>query len=107
MNTDSALFRIVLPTGPGTFDVRFGNLFPKGKYVGRRFDEIKKMATGGLLVMTSQDFPADAGVQKGLRSRFAVRGRYSWEEEPLEGFNRWLVKRYREGFERAKQAMNA
>lgn len=104
MNTDSALFRIVLPTGPGTFDVRFGNLFPSGKYIGRRFDEIKKMATGGLLVMTSQDFPADAAVQKGLRSRYAARGRYSWQEEPLASFNRWLVRRYREGFERAKQA---
>jgi phenylpropionate dioxygenase-like ring-hydroxylating dioxygenase large terminal subunit len=104
MNTDSALFRIVLPTGPDSFDVRFGNLFPKGKYVGRRFEEIKKMATGGLLVMTSQDFPADAGVQKGLKSRFATRSRYSWEEEPLAGFNQWLIKRYRDGFERARQA---
>lgn len=34
-------------------------------------------------------------VQKGLRSRFGPHGRYSWQEETLQQFNRWLVKRYR------------
>ena len=57
------------------------------------------MATAGLLIMTSQDFPTDATVQKGLRSRFACRGRYSWQEYTLADFNRWLVKRYREAGE--------
>jgi hypothetical protein len=30
-----------------------------------------------------------------LRSRFAPRGRYSWQEESHVQFNRWLVQRYR------------
>ena len=34
-------------------------------------------------------------VQRGLRSRFAPRGRYSWQEESHVQFNRWLVDRYR------------
>jgi len=100
MNTDSALYRIVMPTGPETIDIRFGNLFPPGEVDSRRTREIRKMATAGLLVMTSQDLPTDAAVQKGLRSRFAARGRYSWQEEPLSHFNRWLVRRYREAASR-------
>ena len=42
-----------------------------------------------------QDIHADTMVQKGLRSRFGPNGRYSWQEETLQQFNRWLVKRYR------------
>ena len=34
-------------------------------------------------------------VQRGLRSQFAARGRYSWQEESHVQFNRWLVQRYR------------
>jgi hypothetical protein len=34
-------------------------------------------------------------VQRGLRSRFAIRGRYSWQEETHREFNKWLVDRYR------------
>jgi hypothetical protein len=30
-----------------------------------------------------------------MRSRFAARGRYSWQEETHVQFNRWLVQRYR------------
>jgi hypothetical protein len=30
-----------------------------------------------------------------LRSRYAARGRYSWQEESHIQFNRWLVQRYR------------
>ena len=34
--------------------------------------------------------------QRGRNSHLAPRGRYSWQEETLVQFNRWLVKRYRE-----------
>jgi len=95
MNTDSALYRIVMPTAVDRITIVFGNLFPPGERDERRFREVQKMVTAGLLTMTSQDVPTDAAVQKGLRSRFAPRGRYSWQEEPLAHFNRWLVRRYR------------
>lgn len=106
MNVDSALFRIVLPSGPQSVDLTFGNLFPASHFKERRYQEIQKMTTAGLLLMTSQDFPTDAAVQKGLRSRFASRGRYSWQESTLADFNRWLVKRYRNGGE-VVQAVSA
>ncbi len=38
-------------------------------------------------------------MQRGLRSRFAPRGRYSWQEESHVQFNRWLVQRYEAGRE--------
>jgi hypothetical protein len=39
-------------------------------------------------------------VQKGLRSRYAPRGRYSWQEGAQSQFNRWLVHRYQEAHTR-------
>jgi hypothetical protein len=31
-----------------------------------------------------------------MHSRFAARGRYSWQEASHVDFNRWLVQRYRD-----------
>ena len=42
-----------------------------------------------------QDRGVDTLIQKGLNSRFARRGRYSWQEKSQQEFNSWLVKRYR------------
>jgi hypothetical protein len=33
-------------------------------------------------------------VQQGLESKFAPRGRYSWQEDAQRQFNVWLVDRY-------------
>ncbi|HEC08367.1 MAG TPA: aromatic ring-hydroxylating dioxygenase subunit alpha, partial [Acidimicrobiales bacterium] len=49
----------------------------------------------GVQVFVAQDQDATTRVQKGLASRFAARGRYSWQEESHIQFNRWLVQRYR------------
>ena len=45
--------------------------------------------------IASQDQHVDTLIQVGLRSRFAARGRYSWQEQAQREFNNWLVKRYR------------
>jgi hypothetical protein len=42
----------------------------------------------------AQDLHVDELVQQGLRSRFAPRGRYSWQEGAQGQFNKWLVHRY-------------
>jgi hypothetical protein len=52
------------------------------------------MITEGVRIFARQDFPTNAAVQKGLGSRFAPRGHYSWQEDPLPSFNRWLISRY-------------
>ena len=54
-----------------------------------------KLSDVGVQVFVQQDQDATTKVQRGLRSRFAPRGRYSWQEESHVQFNRWLVQRYR------------
>jgi len=46
-------------------------------------------------------------VQRGLRSRFAIRGRYSWQEGAQRMLNCWLVPRYQAAWERMKEASPA
>ncbi len=43
-------------------------------------------------------------VQVGLRSRFAVRGKYSWQEGAQQALNNWLVPRYQAGWARMQAA---
>lgn len=51
-----------------------------------------------------QDRGVDTLIQIGLRSRFATRGRYSWQERSQREFNAWLVKRYRDQWQARRQA---
>jgi hypothetical protein len=55
-------------------------------------------STSGAIV--AQDRQVDALVQAGLRSRFATRGRYSWQEEAQRNLNSWLVPRYQAAWAR-------
>jgi phenylpropionate dioxygenase-like ring-hydroxylating dioxygenase large terminal subunit len=55
-------------------------------------------STSGAIV--AQDRQVDALVQAGLRSRFATRGRYSWQEEAQRNLNSWLVPRYQAAWSR-------
>jgi phenylpropionate dioxygenase-like ring-hydroxylating dioxygenase large terminal subunit len=52
--------------------------------------------------IVAQDRHVDVLVQAGLRSRFATRGRYSWQEGSQRNLNAWLVPRYRAAWERLK-----
>ena len=40
-----------------------------------------------------------------MSSRFATRGRYSWQEESHVQFNRWLVQRYRRHWPSARRGL--
>ena len=51
-------------------------------------------ATGTKIM--AQDQHVDELVQVGLRSRFAIRSRYSWQEGAQREFNGWLVPRYQD-----------
>lgn len=52
----------------------------------------------------AQDRAIDISVQKGLQSRFAGRGRYSWQEGGQIELNKWLVKRYQRAWNERKAA---
>ncbi len=63
------------------------------------------MTSAGKII--AQDMHVDSLVQVGLRSRFARRGRYSWQEGAQGQFNNWLVPRYRAAWAAASKAKAA
>jgi hypothetical protein len=53
--------------------------------------------------IVEQDRHVDKLVQIGLQSKFAIRGRYSWQEESQRELNAWIVQRYRAAWARLRQ----
>jgi phenylpropionate dioxygenase-like ring-hydroxylating dioxygenase large terminal subunit len=92
---DQCFFFLVRPTGPETHDVEIGYIFHPDSLDDPLFDAKLELSDAGVQVFVKQDQDATMKVQRGLRSRYAPRGRYSWQEESHVQFNRWLVQRYR------------
>ena len=92
--SDSAFWFTVLPTGAGTHDLSMAYIFPKATTESPLFERTLEMAVKGVEYFNNQDLPANTAVQRGLTSRFAPRGRYSWQEGVLASFNTWLVEHY-------------
>jgi hypothetical protein len=76
-------------------DVEIGYLFHPSALDDPLFGHKLALSDAGVQVFVRQDQDATTKVQRGLNSRFAPRGRYSWQEESHVQFNRWLVQRYR------------
>jgi phenylpropionate dioxygenase-like ring-hydroxylating dioxygenase large terminal subunit len=96
---DQCFFFLIRPTGPETIDVEIGYIFHPSTLEDPLFEQKMALSDAGVQVFVNQDQDATTKVQRGLRSRFAPRGRYSWQEESHIQFNRWLVQRYRAGHE--------
>jgi phenylpropionate dioxygenase-like ring-hydroxylating dioxygenase large terminal subunit len=92
---DQCFFFLVRPTGAQTIDVEIGYIFHPSALDDPLFEEKVALSDAGVQVFVRQDQDATTKVQHGLNSRFAPRGRYSWQEESHVQFNRWLVQRYR------------
>jgi phenylpropionate dioxygenase-like ring-hydroxylating dioxygenase large terminal subunit len=92
---DQCFFFLIRPTGPETIDVEIGYIFHPSALDDPLFEQKMALSDAGVQVFVDQDQDATMKVQRGLRSRFAPRGRYSWQEESHIQFNRWLVQRYR------------
>lgn len=92
---DQAFFFIVRPKTVDTIDLEIGYLLHPSALEHPMFEQLFKMSDAGVQVFVAQDRDATTKVQRGLHSRFAIRGRYSWQEESHVQFNRWLVQRYR------------
>tara|TARA_B100000446_G_scaffold151288_1_gene146083 strand:+ start:477 stop:1643 length:1167 start_codon:yes stop_codon:yes gene_type:complete len=91
---DQAFFFIVRPITAGTIDIEVGYLFHPTAVDHPLFDQLLEASDAGVQVFIRQDQDATTKVQAGLSSRFAPRGRYSWQEESHVQFNRWLFGRY-------------
>jgi phenylpropionate dioxygenase-like ring-hydroxylating dioxygenase large terminal subunit len=100
---DQAFFFIIRPKTVDTIDVEIGYLFHPSALEHPMFDHLYQMSDAGVQVFVRQDQDATAKVQRGMHSRYAARGRYSWQEESHVQFNRWLVQRYRDRWPGAGQ----
>jgi phenylpropionate dioxygenase-like ring-hydroxylating dioxygenase large terminal subunit len=92
---DEVAYFIIRPEDANTIAIDIGYCFHPKQLEVPLFDKLFAAAQAGVDNFNVQDVYADTMVQRGLRSRFAPRGRYSWQEETLSQLNRWLVQRYR------------
>ena len=95
---DQCFFFLVRPKTANTIDVEIGYIFHPSALEDPLFEEKVILSDAGVQVFVRQDQDATTKVQVGLNSRFAPRGRYSWQEESHVQFNRWLAQRYRAGW---------
>ncbi len=91
---DQAFFFIVHPKTATTIDLEIGYLLHPSALEHPMFEHLFAMSDAGVQVFVRQDQDATTKVQRGMASRFATRGRYSWQEESHVQFNRWLVQQY-------------
>jgi phenylpropionate dioxygenase-like ring-hydroxylating dioxygenase large terminal subunit len=92
--SDMVFWFILLPTGPESVDFRWAYLLPESTRDVLGYEKLLELTKEGVDGYNDEDLPIATSMQKGMRSRFAPRGRYSHEEEILTQFNRWLVSRY-------------
>ena len=93
---DEVAYFIISPQDAGHITIDIGYCFEQSAIEDPMFEYLFEAAEAGVNNFNMQDVWVDEMTQKGLNSMFAPRGRYSWQEETLVQFNRWLVKRYRE-----------
>jgi phenylpropionate dioxygenase-like ring-hydroxylating dioxygenase large terminal subunit len=96
LTSDLVIFLNLRATGPESLDQDVGILVAPGATEDPAFPHRFEMIMTSAMKIISQDMHVDELVQVGLRSRFAPRGRYSWQEGAQSQFNRWAVPRYQE-----------
>ena len=104
MNTDMVLYLIIQAEDADTHSLGMGALVAPGAMDNPMFDQLMRFNMESVQEIVAQDLHVDALVQQGLKSQFAPRGRYSWQEGAQRQFNLWLVDRYRPGWEAYKAA---
>jgi hypothetical protein len=79
---------------PTTQTLSMAYIFPESTVEMPDFDATLEEAIAGVSNFNRQDMPTNVATQMGMQSRYAPRGRYSWQERVLAHFNTWLVERY-------------
>jgi phenylpropionate dioxygenase-like ring-hydroxylating dioxygenase large terminal subunit len=94
--SDQISYFILHAEGPEVTVAEQGVLYAPGAMDEPLFEERRQINVQSSVVIGAQDRHVDTLVQRGLRSRYAIRGRYSWQEQTHREFNKWLVDRYRD-----------
>jgi phenylpropionate dioxygenase-like ring-hydroxylating dioxygenase large terminal subunit len=100
LTNDLIIYLILRATGPESLDQDVGVLVAPGAMEDPSFPHKLEMIMTSASKIIAQDMQVDKLVQIGLRSRFAIRGRYSWQEGAQSQFNRWAVPRYQDAWRR-------
>lgn len=103
LTSDLVIYLILRPMSVDVMEQDTGILVAPGAMEDAGFEHRLEMIMTSAKKIIAQDMHVDGLVQQGLRSRYAARGRYSWQEGAQGQLNRWLVKRYRETWERTKR----
>ncbi len=107
MMSDMVIYLILRPNGPESLEMDTGFLFAPGAMADPAFAHKLDMNVRASGHIIAQDMHVDELVQVGLRSRFAPRGRYSWQEGAQGQFNKWLIHRYRAAHARMQATVAA
>lgn len=99
MNTDMVLYLVMHAEDADHHSMTFGSLVLPEAMKNPMFDRLMKFNQDSVQEIVEQDLHVDELVQIGLKSKFAPRGRYSWQEGAQRQFNVWLVDRYRRGWD--------
>ncbi len=100
--SDFVLYLILYADSAGSHRMSMGYLVRPGAMEEPLFTARMAMNMSAAMEITSQDLHVDALVQVGLNSKFAPRGRYSWQETAQRDLNAWLVQRYRRAWAETK-----
>ncbi|MGK6320309.1 aromatic ring-hydroxylating oxygenase subunit alpha [Sphingomonas sp. DT-204] len=91
---DMVIYMILDAQSAGTHALTMGILLHPDAMSDPLFAHKMKMNDDAIFDIVQQDLHVDLLVQQGLGSKFAPRGRYSWQEGAQRQFNLWLVERY-------------
>ncbi|BBG05434.1 dioxygenase [Pseudonocardia saturnea] len=94
LSPDQVFYFLITPESAGRMTLRMAWLFPESSLKAPGFDWAFEMQNAVNAVINDQDITTNTRMQGGQRSRYANRGRYSWQESTLPQMNRWLTLRY-------------
>ncbi len=96
LTSDMVIYLMMHAETANQHSMGFGTLVAPGAMAHPMFNHMLDVNGSAVMEIVAQDQHVDEMVQIGLRSRFAPRGRYSWQEGAQRQFNLWLVERYRD-----------
>jgi phenylpropionate dioxygenase-like ring-hydroxylating dioxygenase large terminal subunit len=102
--TDMILYLILDARAADSHALTMGMLMVPEAQADPLFDQRMKANEEAVREIVGQDLHVDLLVQSGLKSMFAPRGRYSWQEGAQRQFNLWLVERYWQQRSREKRS---
>ena len=101
-SSDIVNFNLFSIDGPCEMSSRRGFLVTRGAMREPLFEERLNTIVATNMSIVEQDRHVDKLVQIGLQSKFAIRGRYSWQEQSQRELNCWIVQRYQAAWKRLR-----